>query len=155
MNPLKPVLQDDPTGCGFACVATVARVPYHIVKRKATQLGIQVTDDRLWSDTAFVRKLLAHFGIQVVPHTQPFRSWATLPPLALLAIKWHRKGTRDFWHWVVFWRSTDGPRVLDPKRSLAHHLRTDFGRMHPKWYMTIHLSRSGMTAYDVRGGTRP
>ena len=30
-----------------------------------------------------------------------------------------------------------GARVLDPKRSLRHHVRTDFGRVKPKWFIPI------------------
>ena len=133
---MNPVIQEDTTGCGIASVAALAGVTYQETKAVAAKLGIQVTDSRLWSDTTFVRTLLKHYGIHALPHEQPFRSWRTLPPLALLAIKWHRKGNHPLWHWVVF-RREGRPVVLDPKRSLKNHIRTDFGRMKPKWFMTI------------------
>ena len=134
---MNPVVQQDTTGCGIASVAALAGVTYLEAKEAAAGLGIQVTDSRLWSGTAFVRTLLKHYDIVAEPHERPFRSWRTLPPLALLAIKWHRKGNHTFWHWVIFWRDSDRPVVLDPKRSLKIHVRTDFGRMKPKWFMTI------------------
>jgi len=134
---MKPVIQEDVTGCGIASVAALAGVTYQQAKEVATRLGIQVSDSRLWSDTTFVRTLLKHFNIDAGPQAHPFRSWKTLPPLALLAITWHRRGNQAFWHWVIFHRGTGGPVVLDPKPSLKKHVRTDFGRMKPKWFITI------------------
>ncbi len=72
----------------------------------------------------------------------PFESWSALPDLALLAIKWHREGGRAFWHWVVFVREQDGIYVLDSKRALKAHVRTDFGRMRPKWSIRVEGIRS-------------
>jgi len=138
---MKPVVQEDVTGCGIASVAALAGVTYKQTKAVAAQLGIQVTDSRLWSDTAFVRTLLKHFKIDAAPQEQPFRSWNTLPPLALLAIKWHRRGNQTFWHWVVFQREFDRAVVLDPKPSLKHPVRTDFGRITPKWFIRIDAKR--------------
>jgi ABC-type bacteriocin/lantibiotic exporter with double-glycine peptidase domain len=134
---MNPVIQEDLTGCGIASVAALAGVTYKQTKEVATRLGIQVTDSRLWSDTTFVRTLLKQYGIEAEPQEQPFRSWRALPPLALLASKWHRIGNQTFWHWVIFWRGPSGPVVLDSTRALKHHVRTDFGRITPKWFITI------------------
>lgn len=139
---MTPVVQEDMTGCGIASVAALAGVTYQHAKAVAARSGIQVTDSRLWSGTDFIRILLKQYGIQAKPHEQPFRSWETLPPLALLAIKWHRKGHQAFWHWVIFRRGPEGPVVLDPKRFLKNHVRTDFGRIKPKWFITITFKRS-------------
>lgn len=65
----------------------LASVTYQHAKQAAAQLGIQVSDSLLWSDTALVRRLLEHYGIITEPQEQPFRSWHTLPSLALLAVK--------------------------------------------------------------------
>ncbi len=54
-----------------------------------------------------------------------------------LAIRWHREKTGPAWHWVVFVRDVSGDYVLDPKRALRTHRRTDFGRMKPKWFIRI------------------
>jgi ABC-type bacteriocin/lantibiotic exporter with double-glycine peptidase domain len=134
---LKPVVQEDRTGCGIACAAMLAGVTYRHAKEVAARLGIQVTDSRLWSDTTFIRILLKHYGIETDPQEQPFCSWAFLPPLALLAIKWQRKGDRAFWHWVIFWRTLDRAVVLDPKRTIKTNIRTDFGRINPQWFINI------------------
>ena len=115
---MNPVIQEDKTGCGFASVATVAGVSYKQVKMVAGQLGIDVQDPQLWSDTKYVRTLLTHYEFSASPHTTPFKSWDHLPPLAFLAIKWHRQNNRAFWHWVIFWQRSEGPVALDPKQSL-------------------------------------
>lgn len=138
---MNPVVQEDVTGCGIASVAALAGVTYQQAKAVATRLGLQIADSRLWSDTVFVRTLLKQYDIEAAPQEQPFRLWSTLPPLALLAIKWHRPGNQAFWHWVVFRRGTGGPVVIDPKRSLKQNVRTDFGRMKPKWFITIDSKR--------------
>lgn len=134
---MKPVIQLERTGCGIASVAAVAGVSYGRAKSVARSLGILAQDRRLWSDTAHVRRLLARFGRRAPPAPRPFRSWASLPDLALLSIKWHREGGRPYWHWVVFVREDGRGCVLDSKQALRRHVRTDFGRMKPKWFLPV------------------
>jgi hypothetical protein len=134
---MKPVVQLEPTGCGIAAVAAIAGVSYRQAQRTANRLGIFATDRRLWSETAYVRRLLREYRMRPVSVEQPFRSWSSLPDLALLAIKWHLEQGWPCWHWVVFVRDRAGERVLDSKRSLTRHVRRDFGRMKPKWYMAV------------------
>jgi len=134
---MKPIVQLERTGCGIAAVAAIAGVSYRQAQRTANRLGIVATDCRLWSKTAHVRRLLREYRLRPASTELPFRSWTRLPDLALLAIKWHREEGRPFWHWVVFVRDHRGERVLDSKRSLKRHVRTDFGRMKPKWYLPL------------------
>ncbi len=134
---MKPVVQADRTGCGIASVAAIVGVTYARSKAVAASLGIFVSDSALWSDTTPVRRLLAQFGLRAPRTTIPFQSWNDLPDCALLAIKWHLEEGRPFWHWVVFVREQTGCYVLDSKAALKTHRRTDFGRMHPKWFLPV------------------
>lgn len=134
---MKPVVQLEPTGCGIASVAAIAGLSYTRAKAIAGSLGISAQDERLWSETAYVRKLLEHLGVKTGRSEHLFRSWESLPDIALLSIKWHLEKGRPFWHWVVFVRDHGGARVLDPKKSLRRHVRTDFGRIKPKWFISI------------------
>ena len=134
---MKPVEQLERTGCGIASVAALAGVSYREMQRLANRLGIFADDPRLWSETDYVRRLLNEFGIKQARTEVPFTSWETLPDLALLAVKWHRERGRPYWHWAVFWRGPYGPVVLDSKRELRNHVRTDFGRMKPKWFIPV------------------
>ena len=134
---MESIIQEDQTGYGLASIATLAGIGYQDVKTVADQLGIDVQDPRLWSDTRYMRTLLAHYGFSASRKTKPFTSWNDLPPLALLAIKWHKQHDCAFWHWVVFQRGLQGPVVFDPKRGLRTHCRTDFGRITPEWFLTV------------------
>lgn len=134
---IKPVVQLEPTGCGIASVAAIVGLSYAQVKAIAASHDISAQDERLWSETAHVRKLLEYLGVKTGRSEHPFRSWESLPDLALLSIKWHLEKGRPFWHWVVFVRDERGARVLDPKKGLRRHIRTDFGRMKPKWFIPI------------------
>ena len=136
---MKPIVQLERTGCGIAAVATLAGASYRETQRLANRLGISSRDSMLWSETHYVRRLLQDYGIRSASTEVPFTSWEALPDLALLAVKWHKERGRAFWHWVVFWRGSDGPFVLDSKRSLRTHKRTDFGRMKPKWCIPVDL----------------
>ena len=116
----------------------LAGVSYARAKAQANKFGISAEDPRLWSDTDYVRTLLAKFGMSVSKNEQKFVSWHSLPDLALLAIKWHRERGKPFWHWVVFVREKELSYVLDPKKALKKNKRTDFGRMKPKWFIEVY-----------------
>jgi hypothetical protein len=134
---MKPVVQLDRTGCGIASVAALAGVSYRQARLVANRLGISAGDSRLWSETHHVRRLLKEYGVRSASTQLLFTSWEALPDLAMLAVKWHRERDRSFWHWVVFWRGPYGPVVLDSKRALRPHVRTDFGRMKVKWFIPV------------------
>ena len=134
---MKPVVQLERTGCGIASVAVLAGASYRQAQRVANRLGIFADDPRLWSETHYVHRLLKQYGIRPARVEKPFTSWEALPDCALLAVKWHKEKDRAFWHWVVFWRGPRGPVVFDSKRTLRRHVRTDFGRIKPKWFIPI------------------
>jgi hypothetical protein len=136
---MKPIVQLERTGCGIAAVATLAGVSYREMQRMANRLGIFADDQKLWSETGYVRRLLKEYRVRSARTEVPFTSWEALPDLALLAIKWHKEGDRAFWHWVVFWRGPSGTVVLDSNRDLRNHERTDFGRMRPIWFIPVDL----------------
>lgn len=134
---MKPVIQLERTGCGIASVAAITGLSYPQTKALARGLGISAGDPCLWSKTAHVRRLLRHCGVHTDARERPFKSWDTLPDIALLSLKWHLERGVPFWHWVVFVREHGVACVLDPKRGLRANRRTDFGRMKPKWYIRV------------------
>lgn len=134
---MKPVVQLERTGCGIASVAAIAGLSYPETKLIANSLGIFAHDESLWSETAHIRTLLNYFSVQTGSREVQFRSWESLPDIALLAIKWHLESGRPYWHWVVFVRESGQSHVLDSKKSLRTNRRTDFGRMKPKWYIPV------------------
>ncbi len=134
---LRPVIQEEPTGCGIAVAAALAGLSYRQARTVANRLGIRAGDPALWSDPQPVLRLLAELGVPTGGSPIPFTGWAQLPDRALLAIKWHLEQDRPCWHWVVFHRNGTVSQVLDSKPALRTHLRTDFGRMHPKWFIEV------------------
>ncbi|MET0103972.1 MAG: hypothetical protein ABW072_02380 [Sedimenticola sp.] len=134
---MKPVIQEEATGCAIASAAAVAGITYKTAKRVAKGIGIVASDQSLWSSTDPVRRLLRELDVEVDKVERPFNGWDLLPDCALLSIKWHLEDGRPFWHWVVFVREGARQYVLDSKKGLKCNLRTDFGRMKPKWYIEI------------------
>jgi len=133
------VTQQDATGCAIACVAAISGNTYPQIKAIANDHGISVQDPTLWSDTYHIRHLLNLLGVKVARSETPFAGWDDLPDCALLAIKWHLEKSIPFWHWVVFVREEEREYVLDSSRDMKNNVRTDFGRMHPKWFMAVTL----------------
>ena len=134
---MKAVVQEEETGCGIAAVATIARQSYASAKSKANALGIFANDEKLFSETNYIRKLLDDYGIKTSDKETFFDSWEELPDLALLAIKYHEEKGLPFWHWVVFSRQDGESIVLDSAAYLANNVRTDFDEMTPKWFIKI------------------
>ncbi|HEC19729.1 MAG TPA: hypothetical protein ENI97_10350 [Gammaproteobacteria bacterium] len=135
---MKPVIQQEATGCAIASAAALAGVSYAAAKRVAASLCIHAGDPGLWSDTAHIRRLLKHYQIRTNAEQTPFKNWAALPDHALLAIKWHKENGIPYWHWVVFVREANGEEyVLDSKKALKRNRRTDFGRIRPKWFIGV------------------
>jgi ABC-type bacteriocin/lantibiotic exporter with double-glycine peptidase domain len=134
---LRPVVQQEKTGCGIASVAVLAGLTYPQARKLAGSLGIHADDRKLWSRTDYVRTMLRKLGIRADAKETPFRSWGTLPDCALLAIKWHRENGVPFWHWAVFVREDGQGRVLDSSLRVKQHVRIDFGRIKPKWFIGV------------------
>lgn len=134
---LNPVIQEEPTGCGIASVANILGKSYFEMKNIANGMGIYAEDKSLWSDTRYVRRLLADADVTTSENEVPFTSWEDLPDIALLSIKFHQEDGRNFWHWVVFKREEGKPYVLDSASYLPSNVRLDFEAMQPKWFIEV------------------
>ncbi len=134
---MKPVIQREQTGCAIASSAAIAGVSYTKAKQIANSLGITAEDSTLWSSTKPVRAILRKLGITTSSSETPFSNWESLPDCALLAIKWHKENGIAYWHWVVFVRENEREYVLDSRKALKSNIRTDFGRMKPKWFIKV------------------
>lgn len=134
---LKPVVQEETTGCGIASVANILGKTYLEMKAIANAMGIHASDKSLWSETRHVRRMLFNAGIETSTDESPFESWDALPDLALLSIKHHQEEGKNFWHWVVFKRVNGQPFVLDSASYLPSNVRQDFDAMQPKWFIKV------------------
>lgn len=138
---MKPVTQEEVTGCAIASTAAISGISYRKAKRVANSLGINANDSALWSETEYIRTLLRHLGFKTGQGEIRFRNWRSLPDCALLATQWHLEKGQPVWHWVVFVREKSLEYVLDSKKSLKSNVRTDFGRIKPKWFIRVYAGR--------------
>ncbi|MFQ3787128.1 hypothetical protein [Halomonas sp. A29] len=134
---IRPVIQEEVTGCGIAAVANILGKTYSEMKARANAMGIYAEDKSLWSDTQYVRRLLSSAGVEASAEETPFESWDSLPDVALLSIKHHQEEGKNFWHWVVFKRVDGQDLVLDSASYLPSNVRTDFDEMQPKWFIAV------------------
>ena len=134
---MKPVIQEENTGCAIASAAAIAGVSYREARGVANSIGIHAGDSSLWSGTDQIRRLLAELGIATGERQVPFTGWDTLPDCALLATRWHELEGKPYWHWAVFVRKAGNGYVLDSRSSLRNNLRRDLGRIKPKWYIEV------------------
>jgi hypothetical protein len=105
-------------------------------------MGIYASDKSLWSDTHYVRRMLAEFSVNISEEEHPFSTWDNLPNPAFLPIKHHYENGKNFWHWVVFSRANGKAAVLDSTSYLLENIRTDFSVMQPKWFIDVSLPNS-------------
>ncbi len=130
------VIQEDVTGCGIACAAMLAGKTYHAAKKRGKNLGIFPDDRNLYSDIFDLRMLLESYNIRIGKKV-PFSNWKALPSTAIVAINYKADIESPTWHWAVFHRGDSGPVVLDPSRRLKSNVRTDLGKLKPKWYIPV------------------
>ena len=135
------VVQENLHGCGIAAVANIVGLSYAQVKAKAKSIGICASDNRLFSETDYVRKLLDNYGFECRPGEQVFVSWDSLPDQALLAINGYEQQDSTFWHWVVFKRIKGKPVVMDSSLSIETHERYDFSSIEPAWFIELTASK--------------
>ena len=134
---MKPIIQEETTGCAIASAAAISGVSYDKAKKIANGIGIYAEDPTLWSETNYIRKLLRELGIEAENEELPFDGWESLPNIALLSTKWHIEKGKPYWHWAVFVRKENQMYVLDSKKSLKTNMRTDFWRIKPKWSIEV------------------
>jgi ABC-type bacteriocin/lantibiotic exporter with double-glycine peptidase domain len=122
------VEQLDRLGCGIACVASLAALPYERVRERALDLFEWSKCERTHS--AQLRTLLQSFGMESL-RGRSVRNWDVLPDRAVVAIN----PIGNNWHWVVHHRLSGYPVVLDS--NAQRQARTDFSRMRLRSYIPV------------------
>ncbi|BBB26150.1 hypothetical protein [Amphritea japonica] len=131
------VIQEEATGCGIASAANILGLSYAEAKATANSMGIYASDEALFSDTAYMRRLLDAYGVKTSADETLFAGWNALPNTALLSIKHHYENGKPFWHWVVFKRTSAGEVLLDSAAYLDNNEITDFSAIKPTWYISV------------------
>ena len=134
---MRPVIQEEKTGCGIAALACILGKSYEEMKTIANSMGIYATDEFLWSDTKYIRRLLKANNFETGCEEIPFQTWCELPAIALLSINHYKEKGRNYWHWVVFNRTDEKAIVFDSASYLSSNIRNDFESMQPKWFIKV------------------
>ena len=137
---MRRVLQQDPSGCGLACVSMLRNVSYSKVKKVALTLPNFDASSTFYTEAKDLRVLLRHLGVSCAKRLVSFSSWERLPECCILAVSFREADWT--WHWVVFRRNGADAYVLDPRPSVKANRRRDFGRLRPRWYLKVEVESS-------------
>lgn len=114
---MKVVPQVDGTGCGIACIATLAGKSYEEVRSVALDKLTFPRAGEFYTKTSDLVILGKAFGVSVISkRRKPFAGYDALPDFAILSKR--IGGTNKKWHWVVYVRTTNGEHILDPEEKL-------------------------------------
>lgn len=131
---VKRVVQEDPTGCGLACVAMVAGETYTEIRRLAIEyLGVDPVGP-FYTDLDDLRYMLNWYGYGVLRSTS-FKSYTPISPISIMGIERNGSGVED--HWVVHVKCGLDRYVLDPAPGVKSEQRRDWWRLHPVSYANI------------------
>lgn len=131
---MKRVVQDDPTGCGLACVAQMTGATYSEVFNIAVKILAFEHDGTFYTTIFDLRLLLSDFGY-TLSRNMTFKSYDSISPLAILEIE--RSGDHN--HWVVLVKCGLDMYVLDPAQHVKSDKRRDFHRLRPVSYANVVL----------------
>ncbi|MDO8908424.1 MAG: cysteine peptidase family C39 domain-containing protein [Pseudohongiella sp.] len=131
---LKRVIQKDSTGCGIACVAMIAGISYGEAKRTAIAHGIVKKRPPYYTTSGELTELLRKFH-RGATKGRKLSKWESLDRLSIVGINF--SSTHGTWHWVIYVPGIDAGFVLDPRKSVKTHKRTDFSRMRPRSYIAV------------------
>lgn len=131
----KPVRQNDPTGCGLACVACLAGATYADVKEVATTIfNWPPTTRCFYTTSAQIIALLEEFELQGMKGRM-VRNWDSISSLAIVAINPRELKKSVYWHWVVFSKIGDKAIVIDPKTKSM--VRKNISRIRLRSYIPV------------------
>ena len=146
---MKHVVQLERTGCGIAAVAAVAGVSYRHAQRTANGLGIFASDCRLWSETGHVRRLLREYCLRPASIERPFRSWKSLPDLALLAKALVPEFIGDL---PLDLRIPPTPAPIAANSPQGHHESSSDSRTGPFLHLHCRFAWGGVAAGQTEAG---
>ena len=122
---MKPVVQLERTGCGIASVAALAGVSYRQAQRVA--IGSAFSPIMLWSETG--SQAATEYGIRSARIEMPSLHGRPCRILPCSPSNGTEKGCLFGWCFGEDWACR-----LD---AIRRHVRTDFGRINPKWCISV------------------
>lgn len=130
------IVQEDPTGCGLACVAMLSNTTYKKVRKAALEIDL-LKGRTLYTSAKDLHNLAKKFDLSLGQRRRKFKSFDALPDTAILAINYRPK--TGSWHWVVYHRNSKDEYVIDPMRTVKTDKRKDFKRLQnkTKWWVEV------------------
>jgi len=129
---MQRIVQEDGTGCGLACVAMIAEVPYQDVREFAVDWLEFDEKGPFYTCISDLRYMLSEYGYALSRKT-PFKSYETLSPLSILEIE--RPG--EYNHWVLMVKCGLDSYILDPSAHIRTERRQDWWRIHALSYTNV------------------
>lgn len=110
------IYQDDPNGCGIACVAMILNLSYEA----ARHLMFPDSKTIFGTSTPHIKDVLSEHGFEI-RNLIPFRSRTphSLAHDALLKVNPYMNGRR--WHWILW--DSDSKIIRDPERAPCTNYR--------------------------------
>jgi len=93
---MNPVIQEETTGYGIPSIANILGKSYSDMKQIANKMGIYASDISLWSDTQYVRRMLAEFIVNTIRRRTPFQHGTTFLTLLFYLLSTTTKMERIF-----------------------------------------------------------
>jgi ABC-type bacteriocin/lantibiotic exporter with double-glycine peptidase domain len=134
---MKRVLQEDPTGCGIACLAMLAGLSYKEVKAICQALPKFQELGHFYTRPEDLRSIAVAIGVTLSKRYLNFTGWDRVADLAIVAINYKIKPEGASWHWVIFSRVGEQAFVVDPDKSIVIPKRLDFSNIKAKWFIPV------------------
>lgn len=118
---IQKIVQDDPYGCGIACLAMVTGVTYDHARQQFNEYGLGVrrgSRPGYSTSSGEMRMALGRSGLLV--DNRRWKGWAAFQGLGILKVKDDWRGAVGRWHWVVAFRhplyeiALFDPHQIDP-----------------------------------------
>lgn len=139
---VKRILQLDGTGCGIACVASLAGRSYTEVKKEGIAREILDKGGPYYTECRHLRQLLQAFGFKSW-RGRYVSKWTSITGLAIVGINPRKSGN---WHWVLYVPTSHGGFVRDPRKAVKRARRTDFEKMRLHSYIPLSHPAAASTA---------
>jgi ABC-type bacteriocin/lantibiotic exporter with double-glycine peptidase domain len=89
---MKHIMQKNDTGCGLACIAMLAGVPYKKVRNKVIAEGIKKSPEKLYTNFKELVRIGEMFGLKLKYKRKPGQ-WSDIKGRAIVATDYHANKT--------------------------------------------------------------
>jgi len=113
------VVQTDRYGCGIACLAMVAGIPYEVARQQFNEYGLGIRRGCRPAYSTTTSELIGAVGRSgLLVQPRRWRGWSDFHGLGILKVRDDWRGKKGKWHWAVAFRHNEfGVVVFDPHET--------------------------------------